>query len=114
MEAHFRVTDGDAEMPLVFSVILPDLFREKQAVVATGRMRGDGTFVAEQVLATPAATYVPKQVADKIRLANEKPGVKAANQQAGNPNADTCSAHVIASPSATEGKGLHVATMGAG
>src|SRR5688500_17001200 len=43
MEAHFRVTDGDAELPVVFSGILPDLFREKQAVVATGRMR-DGTF----------------------------------------------------------------------
>jgi cytochrome c-type biogenesis protein CcmE len=71
MEAHFRVTDGDAEMPVVFAGILPDLFRENQAVVATGRMR-DGTFVAEQVLAKHDETYVPKEVADKMGLAHEK------------------------------------------
>ncbi len=71
MEASFRVTDGDAEMPVVFSGILPDLFREKQAVVATGRMRG-GTFVADQVLAKHDETYVPKEVADKMGLAHEK------------------------------------------
>src|SRR3546814_4592181 len=72
MEAHFRVTDGDAEMPVVFSGILPDLFREKQAVVATGRMRGDGTFVAEQVLAKHDETYVLKEVADKMGLRSEE------------------------------------------
>ncbi|MHB8911965.1 MAG: cytochrome c maturation protein CcmE domain-containing protein, partial [Lysobacter sp.] len=38
MEARFKVTDGDAQMPVVFTGILPDLFREKQAVIATGRM----------------------------------------------------------------------------
>jgi cytochrome c-type biogenesis protein CcmE len=72
MEANFRVTDGDAEMPVVFAGILPDLFRENQAVVATGRMRDDGTFVAEQVLAKHDETYVPKEVADKMGLAHEK------------------------------------------
>jgi cytochrome c-type biogenesis protein CcmE len=71
MEASFRVTDGDAEMPVVYAGILPDLFREKQAVVATGRMR-DGTFVAEEVLAKHDETYVPKEVADKMGLAHEK------------------------------------------
>ena len=75
MEARFRVTDGDAEMPVVFSGILPDLFREKQAVVATGRMRSDGVFVAEQVLAKHDETYVPKEVADKMGLAHRKHNV---------------------------------------
>jgi cytochrome c-type biogenesis protein CcmE len=50
MEAHFVVDDGDARLPVVYDGILPDLFRENQAVVATGSMR-DGVFVAEQVLA---------------------------------------------------------------
>ena len=76
MEAHFRVTDGDAEMPVVYSGILPDLFREDQAVVATGRMRGDGVFVAEQVLAKHDETYMPKEVADKMGLAHSKHGVE--------------------------------------
>ena len=74
MEAHFRVTDGDAELPVRYTGILPDLFREKQAVVATGRMQGD-TFVAEQVLAKHDETYVPKEVADKMGLAHRKHGV---------------------------------------
>jgi cytochrome c-type biogenesis protein CcmE len=75
MDAHFRVTDGDAELPVVYTGILPDLFREKQAVVATGRMR-DGVFVAEQVLAKHDETYVPKEVADKMGLAHQKHGVE--------------------------------------
>ncbi|MGH8031209.1 MAG: cytochrome c maturation protein CcmE [Luteimonas sp.] len=76
MQAHFRVTDGDAELPVVYDGILPDLFRENQAIVATGRMRG-GTFVAEQVLAKHDETYVPKEVADKMGLAHQKHGVKS-------------------------------------
>ena len=75
MQAHFRVTDGDAELPVSYTGILPDLFREDQAMVATGRMQ-DGTFVAEQVLAKHDETYVPKEVADKMGLAHKKHGVE--------------------------------------
>lgn len=71
LEAHFRVTDGDAELPVVYAGILPDLFREKQAVVATGRMQ-DGKFVAEQILAKHDETYMPKEVADKMGMAHKK------------------------------------------
>ena len=77
LEAHFRVTDGDAEMPVIYTGILPDLFREKQAVVATGRMR-DGVFVAEEVLAKHDETYMPKEVADKMGIAHRKHDVPAA------------------------------------
>ena len=76
LEAHFRVTDGDAEMPVVYTGILPDLFREKQAVVATGRMR-DGRFVAEEILAKHDETYMPKEVADKMGMAHKKHDVPA-------------------------------------
>jgi cytochrome c-type biogenesis protein CcmE len=75
MQVHFRVTDGDAELPVSYTGILPDLFRENQAVIATGRMQGD-TFVAEQVLAKHDETYVPKEVADKMGLAHQKHGVQ--------------------------------------
>lgn len=71
MEAHFVVDDGDARMPVVYTGILPDLFREKQAVIATGRMQ-DGVFVAEQVLAKHDETYMPKEVADKMGAAHRK------------------------------------------
>ena len=71
LEVAFKVIDGDAEMPVVYTGILPDLFREKQAVIATGRMVGD-RFVAEQVLAKHDETYMPKEVADKMGLAHRK------------------------------------------
>ncbi|HEY0662234.1 MAG TPA: cytochrome c maturation protein CcmE [Lysobacter sp.] len=75
LEARFRVTDGDAQMPVVYTGILPDLFREKQAVIATGRMQGDH-FVAEQVLAKHDETYMPKEVADKMGMAHKKHDVQ--------------------------------------
>ncbi|HLM54243.1 MAG TPA: cytochrome c maturation protein CcmE [Pseudoxanthomonas sp.] len=71
MQARFRVTDGDAQLPVMYDKILPDLFREGQAVVATGTMR-DGVFVAEDVLAKHDETYMPKEVADKMGVAHEK------------------------------------------
>ena len=51
----FRVTDGKTELKVVFDGLLPDLFREGQGVVAEGKLRGDGVFVASSVLA-PAGT----------------------------------------------------------
>ena len=81
MEAHFDVDDGDARLPVVYTGILPDLFREKQAVVATGRMR-DGVFVAEEVLAKHDETYMPKEVADKMAEAHQRHHVQAAPAEA--------------------------------
>ena len=75
MQAHFRVTDGDAQLPVMYDKILPDLFREGQAVVATGTMR-DGVFVAENVLAKHDETYMPKEVADKMGIAHKKHDVQ--------------------------------------
>lgn len=84
LETRFRVTDGDAELPVTYTGLLPDLFREKQAVVATGRMR-DGVFVAEEVLAKHDETYVPKEVADKMGLAHQKHGVETPADAAAEP-----------------------------
>ncbi len=74
--ARFDVTDGDAELPVTYDKILPDLFREGQAVVATGRMV-DGVFVAEDVLAKHDETYMPKELADKMGVAHGKHQVPA-------------------------------------
>jgi cytochrome c-type biogenesis protein CcmE len=80
LEARFTVTDGDAVMPVAYTGILPDLFREKQAVIATGRMDGD-RFVAEEVLAKHDETYMPKEVADKMGVAHTKHDVQAARPE---------------------------------
>ena len=82
LESHFTVTDGDALMPVTYTGILPDLFREKQAVIATGRMDGD-RFVAEEVLAKHDETYMPKEVADKMGMAHQKHDVEAPDAPSG-------------------------------
>ena len=76
LEARFRVTDGDAQLPVSYTGILPDLFRENQAVVATGSLI-DGVFVATEVLAKHDENYMPKEVADKMGIAHKKHDVAA-------------------------------------
>ena len=84
LEARFEVDDGDARLPVIFTGILPDLFREKQAVVATGRMQ-DGVFIAEDVLAKHDETYMPKEVADKMGIAHQKHDVPDVQPPANTP-----------------------------
>jgi len=43
--------------------MLPDLFREGQGVLVTGKLRGDGVFVAEEVLAKHDEKYMPPELA---------------------------------------------------
>jgi len=71
LKASFVVTDGDARMRVLSEQILPDLFREGQAVVVTGRREG-ADFRAEEVLAKHDENYVPKEVADKMGKAHTK------------------------------------------
>ena len=80
----FGVTDGDAVMVAHYDGILPDLFRENQAVVATGRREGD-EFIATQVLAKHDEAYMPKEVADAMGKAHAKHDVPPS---AGTPPAD--------------------------
>lgn len=74
LQAQFRVTDGDAQLQVRYDRILPDLFAEGQAVIASGRL-DNGVFVADQVLAKHDETYMPKEVADKMATAHRKHAV---------------------------------------
>jgi len=74
MEVHFVVTDFKHEIPVTFSGVLPDLFREGQGVVAHGRMLGN-TFVADEVLAKHDEKYMPPEVARSLK---KPPGGPAA------------------------------------
>ena len=67
----FTVTDLANTVPVVYSGILPDLFREGQGVVAEGRLRADGVFEASDVLAKHDETYMPREVADALRESGE-------------------------------------------
>uniref|UniRef100_S0DF15 Putative cytochrome c-type biogenesis protein n=1 Tax=termite gut metagenome TaxID=433724 RepID=S0DF15_9ZZZZ len=59
----FVVTDGKATVPVSFSGIVPDLFREKSGVVAEGQFQPDGSFVATNLLAKHDEKYMPPEVA---------------------------------------------------
>ena len=65
----FRVTDGKADIEVVYQGALPDLFREGQGVVAEGRLLPGGVFAATNVLAKHDEKYMPPEVADALKKA---------------------------------------------
>lgn len=60
----FKVQDKDQVQKVAYRGITPDLFVEGSGVVADGRLRTDGIFVAESLLAKHDENYVPKELAD--------------------------------------------------
>ncbi|WP_270375234.1 MULTISPECIES: cytochrome c maturation protein CcmE [Marinicauda] len=65
--ANFSVTDGGADLRVIYRGSLPDLFREGQGIVAEGSFDGEGVFHASTVLAKHDETYMPPEVADALR-----------------------------------------------
>lgn len=65
LQVRFSVTDRIRQVPVVFSGILPDMFKEGTSVIASGHMQ-NGEFAATEVLAKHDETYMPKEVADAM------------------------------------------------
>jgi len=63
----FTVTDGAATVPVSYTGILPDLFREGQGVVADGLVGADGVFTADSVLAKHDEKYMPREVVEALK-----------------------------------------------
>jgi len=61
------VTDGKNSIPVNFSGVLPDLFREGQGVVALGTTTKEGAFAASEVLAKHDEKYMPPEVVDALK-----------------------------------------------
>jgi cytochrome c-type biogenesis protein CcmE len=78
----FRVTDLANAVPVAYTGILPDLFREGQGVVAEGRME-QGVFVADQVLAKHDENYMPPEVADALKQSGQWQHMREAMEGAG-------------------------------
>jgi cytochrome c-type biogenesis protein CcmE len=66
LEVRFVVTDLKHDIPVSYTGVLPDLFREGQGVVAHGRMSGS-TFIADEVLAKHDEKYMPPEVARSLK-----------------------------------------------
>jgi len=62
LKVEFVVTDYSADVAVVFTGILPDLFAEGEGIVATGVLDANGVFQASEVLAKHDETYMPPEV----------------------------------------------------
>ena len=67
----FSVTDNAASTRVIYRGDLPDLFREGQGVVAQGAFNAEREFEAAQVLAKHDETYMPREVADRLKETGE-------------------------------------------
>jgi cytochrome c-type biogenesis protein CcmE len=70
LSVQFTLTDTSQSVPVSYTGILPDLFREGQGIVAMGKLT-NGTFFAEQVLAKHDENYMPPEVASALEAAKK-------------------------------------------
>ncbi len=79
LEVRFVLTDFAHKVPVVYNGILPDLFREGQGVVTSGKLGPNGEFVATEVLAKHDEKYMPPNVAEALKKGKaEKAAMEAA------------------------------------
>jgi cytochrome c-type biogenesis protein CcmE len=75
LKVTFTVVDAGGAMPVEYTGILPDLFRDNQSVIATGHM-SNARFIATEVLAKHDETYMPKELKDAMAKAHEGKSVE--------------------------------------
>ena len=73
MTVRFVITDTVKEIPVAYTGILPDLFRDGKGAVVQGRLGGDGVFAATEVLAKHDENYMPPEAKHTIDQAQKKP-----------------------------------------
>src|ERR1700676_1979 len=67
----FRVTDTAQTIPVAYTGLLPDLFKEGKGVVAQGTLGPDGVFHASEVLAKHDENYMPPQAKAAVDQAHK-------------------------------------------
>jgi cytochrome c-type biogenesis protein CcmE len=80
LTVRFNVTDTAKTIPVVYTGILPDLFKEGKGVVAQGRLGADGVFTASEVLAKHDENYMPPEAAAAVDKAHIDRAEKRAAQ----------------------------------
>lgn len=71
VHVRFIVTDTAHDIPVTYTGILPDLFREGKGVVAQGKLEDGSLFKASEVLAKHDENYMPpeaQQALDKAAV----------------------------------------------
>ncbi|PCJ93006.1 MAG: cytochrome c maturation protein CcmE [Porticoccaceae bacterium] len=76
----FQITDGEAQVEVHYTGILPDLFSEGEAAVVMGELDQNGIFMASEVLAKHDENYTPPEVADAMEAAHQRANKNAPEQ----------------------------------
>ncbi|HXV07583.1 MAG TPA: cytochrome c maturation protein CcmE [Burkholderiales bacterium] len=71
LSVRFTVTDTAQSIPVTYTGILPDLFKEGKGVVAQGELGPDGVFHAREVLAKHDENYMPPEAAEAVEKAHK-------------------------------------------
>jgi cytochrome c-type biogenesis protein CcmE len=82
LSVSFVVTDLAKTLPVTYTGLLPDLFKEGKGVVAQGKLGADGVFRADQVLAKHDENYMPPEAAEALKNAQAGKGVPMKSNEA--------------------------------
>ena len=74
LTVRFIVTDFKGKVPVTYSGVLPDLFKEGAGVVTHGRLDPQGVFVADEVLAKHDENYMPPEVSRSLKKGESRMG----------------------------------------
>ena len=77
LTVRFRVTDTAQTIPVTYTGLLPDLFKEGKGVVAQGSLGPDGVFHATEVLAKHDENYMPPEAKAAIDTAQKGMSMKS-------------------------------------
>ena len=80
LTVRFNVTDTAKTIPVVYTGILPDLFKEGKGVVAQGKIGPDGVFRATEVLAKHDENYMPPEAAAAVDQAHTRAAMDKATK----------------------------------
>jgi cytochrome c-type biogenesis protein CcmE len=71
LTVHFVITDTAKDVPVAYTGILPDLFKEGKGAVAQGKLGPDGVFTASEVLAKHDENYMPPEAQHAVDQAQQ-------------------------------------------
>ena len=76
LTVHFVITDMAKDIPVSYTGILPDLFKEGKGAVIQGRLNPNGEFVASEVLAKHDENYMPPEAKHALEQAQKNGSTK--------------------------------------
>ena len=85
LTVRFNVTDTAKTVPVVYTGILPDLFKEGKGVVAQGKIGADGVFHATEVLAKHDENYMPPEAKAAVDRAQKGMAMRSLDTKAAAP-----------------------------